>query len=344
MRANKYSPAEVRDKPGLGGKIPHVPKLLDQVRDVLRMKHYSLRTEQAYVNWIKRYILFHDKRHPAEMGEAEIRSFISDLASKKLVAASTQTVALSALLFLYRNVLKKEQPFIEGIERAKRPERLPVVFTKDEVTEILLRPDGFPYLIAGWLYGSGLRLMDALRLRVKDIDFERNEIVVREGKGAKDRVTMLPGAIKRKLQDHLARVQLLHKDDLLSGGGEVYLPYALDRKFTNAAKEWKWQYIFPAAKASVDPRSGRKRRHHFSEDSIHRAVKRAISQAGIPKHGSSHTFRHSFATHLLENGYDIRTVQELLGHKDVRTTMIYTHVLNKGGRGVRSPLDHRANE
>jgi integron integrase len=329
----------MRDKPGFGGRIPHVPKLLDQVREVLRMKHYSLRTEQAYVNWIKRYIFFHDKRHPAEMGEAEIRTFISDLASKRSVAASTQTVALSALLFLYRDVLKRDQPFIEGIERAKKPERLPVVFTKEEVTEILSRLDGIPYLIAGLLYGSGLRLMDALRLRVKDIDFERNEIVVREGKGAKDRVTMLPGAIKRKLQEHLGRVEVLHKDDLRRGVGEVYLPYALDRKFPNAAKEWKWQYVFPAAKLSVDPRSGRRRRHHLSEDSIHRALKRAISQAGIPKHGSSHTLRHSFATHLLEDGYDIRTVQELLGHKDVRTTMIYTHVLNRGGKGVRSPLD-----
>jgi integron integrase len=328
----------MRDKTGLGGKIPRMPKLLDQVREV-RMKHYSRRTEQAYVNWIKRYIFFHDKRHPAEMGEAEIRSFISDLASKRSVAASTQTVALSALLFLYRDVLKKEQPFIEGIERAKKPERLPVVFTKQEVTDVLARLDGVPYLIAGLLYGSGLRLMDALRLRVKDIDFERNEIIVRDGKGAKDRVTMLPEALKRILQEHLARVEILHKDDLLSGGGEVYLPYALDRKFTNAAKEWKWQYVFPAARHSVDPRSGRRRRHHLSEDSIHRAVKRAISRAGIPKHGSSHTFRHSFATHLLEDGYDIRTVQELLGHKDVRTTMIYTHVLNRGGRGVRSPLD-----
>jgi integron integrase len=323
----------------LGGKIQHVPKLLDQVREVLRMKHYSLRTEQAYVNWIKRYILFHEKRHPAEMGEAEIRSFISDLASKRSVAASTQTVALSALLFLYRDVLKKEQPFIAGIERAKKPERLPVVFTKEEVIEILSRLDGVPYLIAGLLYGSGLRLMDALRLRAKDIDFERNEIVVREGKGAKDRVTMLPGSIKRKLQEHLARVEVLHKDDLRSGGGAVYLPYALDRKFTNAGKEWKWQYAFPAAKDSVDPRSGGRRRHHLSEDSLNRALKSAIRQAGIPKHGSSHTLRHSFATHLLEDGYDIRTVPELLGHKDVRTTMIYTHVLNKGGKGVRSPLD-----
>jgi integron integrase len=334
-----YSSAEVRDKPGSGGKIPLMPKLLDQVREVIRMKHYSLRTEQSYVSWIKRYVFFHDKRHPAEMGEAEIRTFISDLASKKSVAASTQTVALSALLFLYREVLKKDQPFIEGIERAKKPERLPVVFTKAEVGEVLSRLDGVPWLIAGLLYGSGLRLMDALRLRVKDIDFERNEIVVREGKGAKDRVTMLPGSIKARLQEHVARVALRHKDDLRQGYGEVYLPYALDRKYPKAAKEWKWQYVFPASKLSRDPRSGKIRRHHVSEDAVHRAIKQAIRKSGIAKHGSSHTLRHSFATHLLENGYDIRTVQELLGHKDVRTTMIYTHVLNKGGRGVRSPLD-----
>jgi integron integrase len=318
-----------------------MPKLLDQVREVIRMKHYSIRTEQAYVDWIKRYIFFHNKRHPQEMGEDEIRSFISDLASKKSVAASTQTVALSALLFLYRDVLRKDLPYVEGIERAKKPERLPVVFTKAEVHKVLSRLDGVPYLIASLLYGAGLRLMDALRLRVKDIDFERNEIVVREGKGAKDRVTMLPRSIKARLQEHVARIELLHKDDLSQGYGEVYLPYALDRKYSKAAKEWKWQYVFPAGKLSVDPRSGKRRRHHTSEDGFHRALKRAISQARIPKHGSSHTFRHSFATHLLEDGYDIRTVQELLGHKDVRTTMIYTHVLNRGGRGVRSPLDDR---
>ena len=334
-----YSSADPRDKPGFGGKIPHMPKLLDQVREVIRMKHYSIRTEQSYVDWIKRYIFFHNKRHPADMGEDEIRSFISDLASKKSVAASTQTVALSALLFLYREVLKKDLPYIEGIERAKRPERLPVVFTQSEVKEVLARLDGVNYLIATLLYGAGLRLMDALRLRVKDIDFERNEIIVREGKGEKDRVTMLPQAIKPQLQDHLKRVQIIHQSDLRLGLGEVYLPYALDRKYPNAPKEWKWQYLFPAAKTSVDPRSGKRRRHHLSEDSVHRAVKGAIRQAGINKHGSSHTFRHSFATHLLENGYDIRTVQELLGHKDVRTTMIYTHVLNRGGKGVMSPLD-----
>ena len=320
-------------------KCRTMPKLLDQVREVIRMKHYSIRTERAYVDWIKRYIFFHNKRHPAEMGEAEIRAFISDLASKKSVSASTQTVALSALLFLYRDVLKKELPYVEGIERAKRPERLPVVFTQAEVREVLARLSGVNHLIVSLLYGSGLRLMDALRLRVKDIDFERSEILVREGKGEKDRVTMLPTAVAIKLQEHLKRMKVQHEDDLRHGHGEVYLPYALDRKYPNAPKEWKWQYVFPAAAISRDPRSGKLRRHHISEDSVQRAVKRAIRQSGITKNGSCHSLRHSFATHLLENGYDIRTVQELLGHKDVRTTMIYTHVLNRGGRGVRSPLD-----
>ena len=334
-----YSSAEVRDKTGFGGKIPHVPKLLDQVREVLRMKHYSIRTEQAYVNWIKRYIFFHNKRHPAEMGEDEIRAFISDLASRKSVSASTQTVALSALLFLYRAVLKKDLPFVKGIERAKKAERRPVVFSQAEVREVLARLDGVNYLVATLLYGLGLRLMDALRLRVKDIDFERNEIVVREGKGEKDRVTMLPQSIKTHLQDHLKHVKIIHQGDLRLGFGTVYLPYALERKYPKAAKEWKWQYVFPAGSLSVDPRSRKKRRHHLSEDKLHRAVKNAIAQAGVPKHGSCHTLRHSFATHLLEAGYDIRTVQELLGHKDVRTTMIYTHVLEKAAARVCSPLD-----
>jgi integron integrase len=248
-------------------------------------------------------------------------------------------VALSALLFLYREVLKRDLPYIEGIERAKRPERLPVVFPQTEVKDVLARLEGVNHLVASLLYGSGLRLMDALRLRVKDIDFERNEILVREGKGDKDRVTMLPAAIAQPLQEHLKRVAVQHQDDLRNGYGEVYLPYALDKKYPNAATEWKWHYIFPAPTISRDPRSGKRRRHHLSNDTVQKAVKHAIRRAGITKHGSCHTFRHSFATHLLEAGYDIRTVQELLGHKDVRTTMIYTHVLNRGGKGVRSPLD-----
>lgn len=316
-----------------------MPKLLDQVREVIRAKHYSIRTEQAYVEWIKRYIFFHNKRHPADMAEPEIRAFISDLASKKQVTASTQTVALSAILFLYREVLKKDLPFIHGIERAKKGVRRPVVLTQSEIKEVLSRLDGVNYLVATLLYGAGLRLMDALRLRVKDIDFGRNEIVIREGKGDKDRVTMLPQSIKSQLQDHLGRVRVIHEADLRNGFGEVYLPNALERKYPNAAKEWIWQYVFPSRVLSLDPRSGKKRRHHVSEEQVQRAVKNAIKQAGIGKRASCHTLRHSFATHLLENGYDIRTVQELLGHKDVRTTMIYTHVLNKGGRGVRSPLD-----
>jgi integron integrase len=316
-----------------------MPKLLDQVRDVMRLKHYSLRTEQAYVNWIRRYILFHHKRHPQDMGEDEIRSFLTHLAVKENIAASTQTVALSALLFLYRYVLKREMGFVKNIERAQKPKRVPVVFTKAETMQVLSRLDGTIYLVATLLYGAGLRLMEAVRLRVKDIDFESNQITVRDGKGEKDRVTMLPEVVKLKLLEHLDRIRLQHGDDLRGDGGDVYLPYALARKYPQAATEWNWQYVFPAGKASVDPRGGNKRRHHISEDAVQRAIKLAVRKAGVAKNGSSHTFRHSFATHLLEDGYDIRTIQELLGHKDVRTTMIYTHVLNKGGRGVRSPLD-----
>lgn len=257
-----------------------MPKLLDQVREVLRMKHYSLRTEQAYVGWIKRYILFHNKRHPEDMSEAEIRAFVSDLASRKKVSASTQTVALSALLFLYREVLKRDLPFIEGIERAKRPERLPVVFTQAEVRDVLTRLDGVTHLIAALLYGSGLRLMDALRLRVKDIDFERNEIIVREGKGDKDRVTMLPAAIAPKLQEHLKRIEVQHQDDLRHGHGEVYLPYALDRKYPNAATEWKWQYVFPAASIRLPA-------PHSVFDSYCRSSERLIHTRALPSSASS---------------------------------------------------------
>ncbi len=315
------------------------PRLLDQVRTVVRVRHFSLSTERAYVSWIRRFILFHHKRHPKEMAEPEIRQFISHLAVDAEVSASTQTVALSALLFLFRDVLKQELPYIDNIERAKPSKTLPVVFTRHEVQSVLARLDGTHYLVACLLYGAGLRLMEAIRLRVKDIDFERNEITVREGKGAKDRVTMLPGIATDLLPTHLQKVRALHRADLQEGFGRVYLPYALAKKYPSAAIEWGWQYVFPGAKRSLDPRSSLERRHHISPDYIQRAVKTAIRLAQLTRNGSCHTLRHSFATHLLEDGYDIRTVQELLGHKDVRTTMIYTHVLNRGGMGVRSPLD-----
>lgn len=315
------------------------PKLLDQVRIVARLKHFSIRTEQAYVGWIRRFILFHNKRHPSEMAEAEIREFLANLAVQHKISASTQTVALSALLFLYRDVLKQELPYVDGIERAKSAKRLPVVFSRAEVQSVLAHLSGTYHLIASLLYGAGLRLNEALSLRVKDIDFEGNQLTVREGKGDKDRVTMLPQTIRHSLQQHLLKVKLLHDKDLREGFGRVYLPMALERKYPNAERAWGWQYVFPALTRSIDPRSGAERRHHITPESQQRAVRTAIRLAQITKNGSCHTFRHSFATHLLEDGYDIRTVQELLGHKDVRTTMIYTHVLNRGGRGVRSPLD-----
>jgi integron integrase len=315
------------------------PKLLDQVRTIARVKHFSLSTERAYVSWIRRFILFHHKQHPKEMAETEIREFISHLAVDAKISASTQTVALSALLFLYRDVLKRDLPYVANIERAKPSKKLPVVFTRREVEAVLVRLSGTHHLIACLLYGSGLRLMEAVRLRVKDIDFERHEITVHEGKGAKDRVTMLPSSTINALQAHLRKVRVLHQADLKDGFGKVQLPFALDKKYPRAAMEWGWQFLFPSIRRSRDPRSGAERRHHTSPDHIQRAVKTAIHLAQLNRNGSCHTLRHSFATHLLEDGYDIRTVQELLGHKDVRTTMIYTHVLNRGGRGVKSPLD-----
>jgi integron integrase len=316
------------------------PKLLDQVRAVLRVKHFSLSTEQSYVAWIRRFILFHGKRHPKYMGEAEIRQYISHLAVDAKISASTQTVALSALLFLYREVLKKELPYVANIERAKHSKHLPVVFTKHEVQAVLAHLNGTPHLVAALLYGSGLRLMEAVRLRVKDIDFERHELTVRQGKGGNDRVTMLPDLAVVPLKEQLQRARVLHQADLKVGLGAVELPFALAKKYPAAARQWGWQYVFPATKRSRNPRSGIEGRHHIFPDQVQRAVKRAIVLAQLNRNGSCHSLRHSFATHLLEDGYDIRTVQELLGHKDVRTTMIYTHVLNRGGRGVRSPLDH----
>lgn len=318
---------------------PEKVKLLDQVREVIRLKHYSIRTEESYVGWIRKFILFHGKRHPAAMTEVEVRAFLSHLATHNNVTASTQNQAFSALLFLYRQVLKQELGQIEGVERAKRPARLPVVLTRIEVKAVLSHLKDTEWLMASLLYGAGLRLMECLRLRVKDIDFSYHQVVVRDGKGQKDRVTMLPQALEPTLQRHLERVKALHQNDLRHGYGDVSLPFALERKYPGAPKEWGWQYVFPSDRLSKDPRSGAVRRHHLDENTLQRAVKRGVRLAGLTKPASCHTLRHSFATHLLEAGYDIRTLQELLGHRDVSTTMIYTHVVNKGGQGVRSPLD-----
>ncbi len=314
-------------------------KLLDQVREAIRLKHYSIRTEEAYVGWIKRFILFHNKRHPDHMGGPEIEAFLTHLAVQENVAASTQNQALSALLFLYREVLKKELDFPIDSVRAKRPKRLPTVLTKEEVHKVIAALSGTHHLMAKLLYGSGLRLMECLRLRVKDLDFDRRAIIVRDGKGEQDRVTMLPESLITPLQEHLLHVKRCHQEDLARGYGAVYLPYALERKYPNADREWSWQYVFPSERLSQDPRSGATRRHHLDESGLQKAVRQAARGVGITKPVGPHTFRHCFATHLLENGYDIRTVQELLGHKDVKTTMIYTHVLKRGGLAVRSPLD-----
>ena len=307
------------------------PKLLDQVRDKIRFKHYSIRTEHAYVDWIKRYILFHGKRHPQEMGKQEAEQFLSHLAVDRNVAASTQNQALSAILFLYKEVLEQDIGWLENVERAKRPARLPVVLTATEVRAVLAHLEGRYRLMANLLYGADLRLMECVRLRVKDFDFEYRQITVRDGKGQKDRLTMLPDVLIEPLQTHL--------QDLREGFGNVYLPFALERKYPNAGREWGWQYVFPASQRSVDLRSRIERRHHLDEQTLQRAFKKAVRAASITKPASCHSLRHSFATHLLMSGYDIRTVQELLGHKDVSTTMIYTHVLNRGGKGVASPLD-----
>lgn len=316
------------------------PKLLDQVRALIRTLHYSIRTEQAYVEWIRRFILFHKKRHPREMGQREIEEFLTHLAVDRNVSASTQSQAKAALLFLFQRVLKLDVDWLKDVVAAKRPQRLPTVLTVEEVHAVLSHLDGDVWLVASLLYGSGLRLMEACRLRVLDVDFGMRQVLIRNGKGAKDRITMLPESLIAPLQAHLELAKLQHERDLENGGGDVYLPFALDRKYPAAPKEWKWQYIFPASEVSTDPRSGSVRRHHIDEQRIQRAVKQAAREAGIDKRVTPHTLRHSFATHLLFSGYDIRTVQELLGHKDVRTTQIYTHVLNRGGRAVISPLDH----
>ncbi len=315
------------------------PRLLDQVREVIRIKHYSIRTEQAYLQWIKRYIIFHSKRHPRTLGADELKAFLSDLAIRGKVSAATQNQALNAILFMYREVLKIKLPWIDDVQRAKRSQHLPVVLTRQEVQALLAQFEGTIWLMAGITYGGGLRLLECLRLRVKDLDLDRCELTVRDGKGQKDRVTMLPKTLVEPIRTHLARVRLLHERDISEGFGRVYLPFALDRKYPNVNLKWGWQYVFPASRRTIDPRSGMERRHHVNPEVLQRAVRNAVRRANIIKPASVHTLRHSFATHLLESGYDIRTVQELLGHADVKTTMIYTHVLNRGGRGVVSPLD-----
>lgn len=313
--------------------------LLDRVRERIRLKHYSLRTEQAYCDWIRRYVVFHGKRHPSGLGAAEVEAFLTALAVQGRVAASTQNQAKSALLFLYKEVLGIELPWLDNIERAKASVRLPVVLTREEVARVLARLHGVHRVIGLLLYGTGLRIMEAMRLRVKDVEFARREILVRNGKGGKDRVTMLPTRLVAPLRDQMAHARELHRVDLDEGFGAVWLPFALERKYPAAAREWAWQYVFPADARSVDPRGGAVRRHHLSDQAFQRAMKNAVRGAGIAKPATPHTLRHSFATHLLEAGYDIRTVQELLGHADVSTTMIYTHVLARGGRGVISPID-----
>ncbi len=314
-----------------------MPKLLQQVRDHMRTRHYSYRTEQTYLSWIRQFILFHDKRHPSLLGTDEISAFLTHLAVNRSVSASTQNQALAAVLLLYQQVLHIDLPRVENVVRAKRPVRVPVVLTRDEVKAVLAQLSSTKWLMASLLYGAGLRLNECLRLRIKDIDFAYRQVAVRDPKGGRDRVTILPEALLLPLKGHLVRVRSLQ--DLKEGFGAVNLPSALARKYPNAAREWPWQFVFPAAKRSRDPRSGLTFSHHVGEWVLQSAVKEAVRNSGIQKVASCHTLRHSFATHLLESGSDIRTVQELLGHKDVSTTMIYTHVLNRRGRGVRSPLD-----
>ncbi|MDR0780235.1 MAG: integron integrase [Pseudomonadales bacterium] len=315
------------------------PKLLDQLREAIRARHYSIRTEAAYCDWARRFILFHGKRHPREMEAAEVTAFLTHLANERNVSASTQNQAKSALLFLYKQVLGIELPWLDEIVQAKRGVRLPVMLTPREVRDLLGAMQGTMGLVVGLLYGTGMRLLECLRMRVKDLELTRREILIREGKGNKDRVTVLPENLVLPLQKHLVRVRALHDADVAAGFGEVYMPDALAVKYPRAARQWGWQWVFPSPVRSLDPRSGVERRHHIYPESVQRAVREAARQVGTIKPCTPHVLRHSFATHLLQAGYDIRTVQELLGHSDVKTTMIYTHVLNHGGRGVISPLD-----
>ena len=334
------SPAEiVAGKSFSTSRTPAKSALLEAVRDRCRVKHYSLRTEDAYLGWIKRFIFFHKMRHPSKMGGLEVEQFLTHLAVSGKVAASTQNQALSALLFLYREVINVKLPWMENVVRAKQSIRLPVVLTVEQIQRVLARLDGREWLMASLLYGTGMRLMECIRLRVKDVSFEKNEILVRDGKGGKDRRTMLPAKLCDPLRTQLERVKEFHRNDTEENWEEVFLPDALVRKYPSASKLLAWQYVFPASRCARDPRDGKIRRHHIDEKVLQRSVTKAAHSAGIDKPVSCHTLRHCFATHLIEAGYDIRTVQELLGHKDVATTQIYTHVLNRGGRGVTSPLD-----
>jgi len=318
---------------------PRARRLLEHVRDTLRVRHYSPRTQDAYVAWVRRFVVAAGRRHPRELGGDDVREFLTALAVRGGVSASTQNQARAALVYLYREVLGTPLGGIDGVAQAKRPVRRPVVLTREEVRAVLGQLDGTPRLVALLLYGAGLRLMEGMQLRVKDVDFGVGELVVRAGKGDKDRVTVLPAVARGPLERHLARVERLHGRDILQGHGRVALPGALDRKAPTIGRDWAWQWVFPAARHYADAATGERRRHHLHESAVQRAVRAAVLRAGVAKRATCHTFRHSFATHLLEDGYDIRTVQELLGHADVRTTMIYTHVLNRGGRGVRSPAD-----
>jgi integron integrase len=341
MNSVSFNPSsqKISDKKSKFSLVPAKPKHLDQLREALRSRHYSHRTEQTYCSWVKRFIYFHNVRHPQEMAEPEINAFLTYLAVKEKVAASTQNQALSAILFLYRHVLGREVGDLGQVIRARKPSRLPVVLTRDEVKAVLENLSGNKLLMASLMYGAGLRLMECLRLRVQDIDFSRNEILVRDGKGAKDRISMLPELLKAPLQGHLRAVKEVHEKDLADGWGGVPMPNALDHKYFNASKEWRWQWVFPQENRWQNAKAGKEGRHHVDESLVQKAVRMAVTRAGLIKRATCHTFRHSFATHLLEGGYDIRTVQELLGHKDVKTTMIYTHVLNRGPSGVRSPVD-----